>query len=298
MSKAPVRTALGERNLLFRATDLARGDFSLELRPSDADWIYSGLRIARLAPGQSVRVPTDDVETGVLSISGSAEVVVDGQHIELQGRASPFSGPSDFVYVPVGAKAHVRSDDGAELALMNALADRRLPVAYIAAEHVMVTSRGAGNCARLVRSFCVPELLDAQRLLAVEIVTPGGNWSSYPPHKHDEESAHEVPLEEIYYFRTAGPPAFALHTVYRRHPAGALDASVSMVEDGDLVVVPDSYHGPTVAGPGYDLYYLNVLAGPSRRALAVCDDPSHAWIRDRWSGEAAVQEPAAEGGTS
>ena len=281
---------LDESKLLFRAGELRSGRYAVDLSPSQAGWKYSGLRVLRLDAGDSARVPTEAVETGLLPLSGHATAEVDGTRYAVAGRRSPFSGPADFLYVPLGAELTVTSETGGEFALVTAAATRRLEPVHVRAGDVPVVSRGKGECARVVRNFCTPDTVEAERLLAVEVITPGGNWSSYPPHKHDEDNKHELPLEEIYYFRTSAPEAFALHSVYRRDERGGLDANTAMVEDGDLVVVPDSYHGPTVAGPGYDLYYLNVLAGPSQRALVVCDDPSHAWIRDRWS-------PAADAGS-
>ena len=142
--------------------------------------------------------------------------------------------------------------------------------------------RGAGQASRQVNNFCSPEAFDCDKLIAVEVLTPGGNWSSYPPHKHDETRDDEAELEEIYYFETRGPrlPAGV------RHPGRPIDV-LAEVGTGDVVLIPHGWHGPSIAAPGYDLYYLNVMAGPAaERAWLFCDDPAHAWVRGTWAGQA------------
>ena len=120
---------------------------------------------------------------------------------------------------------------------------------------------------------------DADKLIAVEVITPQGNWSSYPPHKHDEHSADEVILEEIYYFRIDGPDGVGFFNMY------TTDGEIQLTEivrDGDLVLVPRGYHGPAAAAPEHHMYYLNVMAGPDEeRVWRFCDDPAHAWLRTR-----------------
>ena len=138
-----------------------------------------------------------------------------------------------------------------------------------------------------MRNFARPDRFEADRLIAVEVLTPGGNWGSYPPHKHDEIRADETELEEIYhYVVTDGPagPGLAYQHVYGT-PERPIDL-LTTVRTGDTVLVPHGWHGPAMAAPGYDLYYLNVMAGPGERAWRACDDPSHAWVRDAWAGQA------------
>jgi 5-deoxy-glucuronate isomerase len=133
---------------------------------------------------------------------------------------------------------------------------------------------------RQVNNFCSPEAFAADRLIAVEVITPSGNWSSYPPHKHDEGvPGIETALEEIYYFEVAGG-GFA----YQRAYGPGVDI-LEEVRSGDTVLLPSGYHGPSMAAPGYHLYYLNVMAGPGERAWRFTDDPAHAWIRDTWAGQ-------------
>jgi 5-deoxy-glucuronate isomerase len=152
--------------------------------------------------------------------------------------------------------------------------------------------RGAGPASRQVNNFAAPGVFDgADRLMCVELLTPDGNWSSYPPHKHDGTGGCLVRNEEIYYFRVGrtgrteyDPDGFALHRTYTDD--GAIDETV-VVRDGDVFLIPRGFHGPCIAAPGYPLYYLNVLAGPGdERSMAFCDDPSHHWVRDSWEGMA------------
>jgi 5-deoxy-glucuronate isomerase len=173
---------------------------------------------------------------------------------------------------------------GGEFALPSARARRKLRPAYGPAERVAIETRGAGSATRQVTNFCSPAAFPADRLMAVEVLTPAGNWSSYPPHKHDEARAGEAVLEEIYYFRIARPEGFAFHRTYTAD--GALDEN-ACVHDGDAFLVPRGYHGPCVAAPDHPLYYLNVLAGPgTERTMAFYDDPRHAWVREGWRAQA------------
>jgi 5-deoxy-glucuronate isomerase len=169
----------------------------------------------------------------------------------------------------------VRSDRGCELALPNAPATRALDPAYVPANAVAVEVRGGGPATRQINNFLAADAFEAERLIAVEVLTPDGNWSSFPPHKHDEHTEDEVPLEEIYYFRIRGDHGFGLHRTYTTD--GAIDETVT-VRDGDVFLIPRGFHGPCVAAPGHTMYYLNVMAGPAERAWRVCMDPAHEWL--------------------
>jgi 5-deoxy-glucuronate isomerase len=229
----------------------------------------------------------------VLPLAGSCVVECEGRRFALKGRTSIFHRVTDFAYVPIDAEVRIASPGGGEFALLSAEASRRLDPAYGPAEDVPVEVRGAGRATRQITNFLEPSAFPADRLMAVEVLTPAGNWSSYPPHKHDEENpaCGELPLEEIYYFRVrdprtgrAGGRGFAFHRTYDLRRGFDVSAAVA---DGDVFVVPSGYHGPSVAGPDHDLYYLNVLAGPSEeRRMAFCDDPAHAWVRASWEGVA------------
>jgi 5-deoxy-glucuronate isomerase len=257
--------------------------FELVITPEAAGWSFSGLRILELAPGATVSFETGDAEMIVLPLAGGVQVRCDGESFDLAGRASVFSGLSDFAYVPRDATVELTSASGGRFALPAARATRRLTARYVPASDVSVELRGAGQASRQVNNFCSPEQFAADRLIAVEVLTPGGNWSSYPPHKHDQDTADESALEEIYYFEVAhdGP---AYQRVYGSGPGRDIDVC-TQVGTGDVVLIPFGYHGPSMAAPGYDLYYLNVMGGAGERVWRFCDDPAHAWIRDTWTDQ-------------
>lgn len=255
----------------------ARNGWSVEITPEAAGWRFSGLRVLELAPSRAMSFATGAEEMLVLPLAGSAVVDCDGEQFVLKGRRSVFDRVSDFCYLPIGAEVTIFCEPGGRFALPSARATRRLPARYGPAEEVPVEIRGAGPATRQVNNLCAPAAFECDRLVAVELLTPGGNWSSYPPHKHDTASATEAVLEEVYYFETRG---LAYQRVY-----GNTDVLVE-VGSGDVVLVPSGYHGPSMAAPGYDLYYLNVLAGPGpERSMAFCDDPTHAWVRQSWTGQ-------------
>ena len=268
------------------AGTLAEGDWSVVLTPESAGWRFCGLRAAGLAPGATLAFDTGPDEVAVLPLEGGFDVAVDGARHRLVGRRDVWSGPSDFLYAPPGSAVEVASPDGGRFAVATARAERRYPVRYVSASDVAVELRGAGACSREVRNFARPDSFDADRLIAVEVLTPGGNWGSYPPHKHDELRDGETELEEIYHYVVGdGPtgPGLAYQHIYGT-PDRPIDL-LTTVATGDVVLVPHGWHGPAMAAPGYDLYYLNVMAGPGERAWRACDDPSHVWVRQAWAGQ-------------
>ena len=257
------------------------GPYALEITPGSAGWGYSGLRVLELAPGGAHTLATGDDEVIVLPLSGGCTVAVDGEAFVLDGRDDVFSALTDFLYAPRDARVEVASDGGGRFALTSSRADRRLEARHMPADQIAVELRGAGRASRQVNNFCGPDVTIADRLIAVEVLTPAGNWSSYPPHKHDEEvPGVETALEEIYYFEVARG-GFAFQRAY----GPGIDI-FREVRSGDTVLLPSGYHGPSMAAPGYDLYYLNVMAGAGGRAWLFTDDPAHAWIRDTWAGQA------------
>ena len=277
----------------------------VSLTPEDAGWEWTGLRVVQLAPGRPVRLDTGPSEVFVLPLRGSLGVEV--SHVEragsteskfdLDGRPSVFSAVTDFVYVGRDSTVVLLSDDVAEVALPAARCSTRLEARYGAASDVPVETRGAGSASRQVNNFGVPGVWEhAEKLVCCELITPPGNWSSYPPHKHDASAPCEVVNEEIYYDRIAGPDqvtpsrtGLGYHRTYTgpEHEAAGLapiDETLE-VRDHDVVLVPHGYHGPCMAAYGYPMYYLNAMAGPAdERAMAFCDDPTHSWVRASWSG--------------
>jgi 5-deoxy-glucuronate isomerase len=280
----------------------------VEITPDDAGWDWTGLRVLRLAPGERATVRMGPSEAFVLPLAGSLAVTVTdeaGEELaayELRGRDSVFTRVTDFCYAGRDSVVELTATDGtsgAEVALPSSRCDRVLPPAYGPAEDVPVEVRGAGPATRQVTNFGVPGVWDhADKLVCCELLTPDGNWSSYPPHKHDRSEPCPVVNEEIYYYRIAGRDeitpsreGFGYHKTYTgpEHELAGLDPLdlTAEVRDHDVVLVPHGYHGPCVAAPGYAMYYLNVMAGPGAdRALAFCDDPAHGWVRDTWAGMA------------
>ncbi|MEN3357043.1 MAG: 5-deoxy-glucuronate isomerase [Mycobacteriales bacterium] len=283
------------------------GGTVVDLTPDDAGWDWTGIRVLRLPAGAARTLRTGDSEMFVLPLSGgplSVEVAdEDGRPLgsfALRGRASVFLSVTDFCYVGRSSLVTLTSARGAEVALPSARCGAVLPPAYGAAADVPVEVRGAGNATRQVTNFGVPGVWEhAEKLICCELITPPGNWSSYPPHKHDPSEPCPVVNEEIYYYRIAGPDqttpsrvGFGYHRTYTgpEHDRAGLPPLDELVEvrDHDVVLVPYGYHGPCIAAPGYPMYYLNVMAGPGgERTLAFCDDPAHAWVRDSWAGMVA-----------
>jgi 5-deoxy-glucuronate isomerase len=263
------------------------GPYPVAITPERAGWGHAGLRILELRAGEEHSFECGADEVVVLPLSGSCRVDCDGQRFELAGRDNVLTALSDFAYAPLGSSVTVFSERGGRFALPSARSRRRLAPRYMAASEVEVELRGAGSCSRQVNNFCTPGVFEADRMIACELLTPAGNWSSYPPHKHDEEGPGETALEEIYYFEVgAGPsgPGLAYQRVY-----GTADRPLDVlaeVRSGDVVLVPHGWHGPSMAAPGYDLYYLNVMAGPGEeRAWLISDDPTHGWVRESWRGQ-------------
>jgi 5-deoxy-glucuronate isomerase len=288
-SSSPPASAPASASVLHRpAGSTAADGWSLLITPESAGWGFTGLRVAELGAGGSIDLATVDDEAVILPLAGTFRVVCDGESADLAGRRDPFAGPTDFAYVPRDARVAISSAHGGRVAVGTARtsgADGRLAFRHVRADAVPVERRGAGPASRLVRNFATPASLGAERLIAVEVITPGGNWSSWPPHKHDEPRPGESVLEEIYYYEVAaapdGRPGMGYQRVYGT-PGRPIDLLVE-VRDGDVVLIPHGWHGPSMAAPGYDLYYLNVMAGPGdERAWRISDDPDHGWVRESW----------------
>ena len=189
------------RNDTYRRAARPVGRTPSDVDPERAGWGYSGLRVLELAPGGTHPLATGDSEWIVLPLSGGCTVHTQGEFFELLGRESVFGGVTDFAYLPRDAHAQIASGAGGRFALAGAKCERRLPARYGPAPEVPVELRGAGRCSRQVNNFAAADTFACDRLIAVEVLTPGGNWSSYPPHKHDEHlPGAEAELEEIYYF--------------------------------------------------------------------------------------------------
>ena len=264
---------------------LAHGHGRMSITPEDAGWAYSGLHVV----DRDCTLDLGSSEAVVLPLSARDIVVlVDGEPYPLHGREGVFAAVSDWLYVPRGKVISLADVDG-EVAVLTARARADHPVHYTPAEDVAVELRGGGRASRQVTNIATPDsFAGADRICVCEVITPGGNWSSWPPHRHDGIGDCPTTNEEIYYFRIGtedsphgdprGEGLFHVYTVDE-----SVDETV-VIRDGDTYLVPHGYHGPTAAAPDYPMYFLNVLAGPAdERTMAFCDDPNHHWIRATWT---------------
>ena len=274
-------------DLLIHAGETAHDGYVLDITPERAGWRFSGLKIVELDAGGSQKLSTGDDEVLVLPLRGGCSVLAEGSSYELAGRSDVFTAITDYLYLPRETTATLTSAGGGRFAIPTARATRRLEISYRPASDVQVDLRGAGSCSRQVNNYALGNDLDTDHLLVCEVLTPGGNWSSYPPHKHDVHSDVERELEEIYYFDVrSGPdgPGFAFHRTY-----GTAERPIELSDEvraGDVVLTPHGFHGPSMAAPGYDLYYLNVMAGPAADGTwLMTDDPVHHWIRGTWDSQ-------------
>jgi 5-deoxy-glucuronate isomerase len=250
----------------------------LEVTPKSAGWEHVGFAVHQLQDGQSASGGEAGREVCLVILSGTADVVAgQASYPAIGGRADVFEDrPPAAVYAPAGAAWQVTARGPVELAVCAAPGTGAGEPRLIDPARMSREVRGQGTNTRYVRNI-LPETEAAESLLVVEVITPGGHWSSYPPHKHDTATpAEETRLEETYYHRLNPPQGFAIQRVYTDDRS--LDETIT-VEDGDVVMVPRGYH-PVGAPHGYDLYYLNVMAGPKRQWI-FRNDPAHDWIAKR-----------------
>ena len=235
------------------------------------------LFVRRLQAGDVFRARTDHEEAAFVLLGGICQVDWGRGPTGIGKRKSVFDGLPYALYLPAGNEAVFTAETICEIAECRAPSEALLQPRLITPSDVVSGLRGGGNASRQIVDIITPTF-PADKLMVIEVYTPGGNWSSYPPHKHDVHNPPaEVDLDEIYYYRLRQADGFAMQHLYSgKHGA---DQTLK-VKDGDTVLVHSGYH-PVVAGPGYDVYYLNFLAG-SARALAVTEDPQHVWIRSTW----------------
>jgi 5-deoxy-glucuronate isomerase len=232
-----------------------------QVTPETAGWQYLGFEVFDLEERQTLTRQLADREQCFVLLSGRARVHVNEEDLGVLGaRSGPFAGKPFALYAPPRAAVRIAAESAVELAVGSAPAEGRFPARLIRPDDVRREVRGIGTNTRYVFDI-LPETVPAERLLVVEVITPGGHWSSYPPHKHDSAVHGESQLEETYYHRLSRPGGFAFQRVYTDDRT--LDESMA-VEDRDLVLVPRGHH-PVSAAHGFDLYYLNVMAGPVRR---------------------------------
>lgn len=275
---------------VIKAGETADGAFDTVVTAERAGWEFCSLKIASLAEGESVEVATGENELLVLPLSGAATVSVDGTDHDLAGRESVFADITDYIFIPRGKNFTITATKAGRFALPATKASKDLQVRYCPRSDVKAGIRGSGIMTRQVNNYALGNDVETSHLLVCEVLTPGGNWSSYPPHKHDVHTDEERVLEEIYYFeiRDGGPAnateGFGLQRVYDS-PGKDIDVTAE-VRGGDTVLVPWGYHGPSVAAPGHDMYYLNVMGGPAEDSVwLMTDDPCHTWQRQAWEGD-------------
>lgn len=232
------------------------------ITPENAGWTYVGFELHALADGQTLRHETGEREVCIVLVTGKADVTAGVSDFGvLGGRKDVFEGSPTSVYVPAHSHYHVTAKGPCEVAICSAPAKGGLPARVILPAEVGQETRGQGTNVRYVRNILPDTSPHAESLLVVEVITPGGHWSSYPPHKHDtDDFPNETYLEETYYHRLKRGSGFAVQRVYTDD--GSLDETMA-VGHGDVVLVPKGYH-PVGAPHGFDLYYLNVMAGPKR----------------------------------
>ena len=251
----------------------------ISVNPPRAGWRYISFEVHALRPGDSLSAETGDDETALVILGGQCDVEsTAGTWKGVGRRRHVFDGLPCALYLPRRTAYAVRATTPLEVAVCSARAERDFPARLIQPRDVGIEIRGGKNVTRQIYHVLKPEF-PAHRLLIVEVYTPSGNWSSYPPHKHDQSNPpHEVKLEEIYYYKMSHPDGFAIQRLYTAD--GRVDEALT-VRHNDLVLVREGYH-PVVAGPGYHCYYLNVLAGDVR-SMQAADDPTYAWVRETWA---------------
>jgi len=269
------------------------GQLGVEVTPQSAGWQYLTFETRRAAAGETLSGSTEGVELCLVLLAGDATFEWAGETRRVQGRKDVFAGLPHALYLPPGHAWSLRADTAVEVGLATAPAEGRLPPRFIAPADVTVEIRGGHNVTRQISHIVDPG--QAEKLLCVEVYTPSGNWSSYPPHKHDVQAPpDEVDLEEVYHYRFQPSDGWALQRLYTDDRS--LDAVVRP-EDGDTVLVRQGYH-PVVTAPGYDCYYLNFLAGVTPSWVAR-DEPQLAWVRGNWEGgEGRLRLPLTAGKTA
>ena len=246
----------------------------VKVTPESAGWDYVGFEVFRLEEGKTVERQSGEEEACLVLLSGLCNVSTEGEGWRnIGGRESVFDGAPCSLYLPPGTAYRVEAVTGLELAITSSPAEQGAAAQLILAEDIKIEVRGLGNMEREIRPILMEDR-PAERLLVVEVVTPNGHWSSYPPHKHDQDDRpRETYLEETYYHRIRPEGGFAVQRVYTEDRS--LDETLAF-HDGDVVLVPRGYHAVSTP-PGYDLYYLNVMAGPVRE-WKIKNDPDHEWL--------------------
>jgi 5-deoxy-glucuronate isomerase len=278
-------------NLIVHPGGAADPDVIVEVTPELAGWDYIHFQVRRLQAGQHWGYSTGEHELALVTLNGTVAVESNHGHWPRVGeRKDVFSGPPAALYLPRRTTLTVTAASACEFAVAWAATDRDDEPKLIRPGDIAVEIRGGDTATRQINSI-IPPGFPCRRLVLVEVYTPGGSWSSYPPHKHDIHKVDaagtilEADLEEIYYYKINRPEGYAFQRIYTDpesplHRAGYPIDSVLLARNNDAVIVPEGYH-PVASPPGYTSYYLNVLAG-SAQSLANSDDPQYAWVKDSY----------------
>jgi 5-deoxy-glucuronate isomerase len=263
----------------------------VEVTPEVAGWNYIHFLVRRLGSQRSWSFATDEHELAIIPLSGSIGVESDrGQWSHIGERDSVFNGLPYALYLPRHTSLTVTAETNCEIAVAQAPTDQDHEPRLVTPSDIEIEIRGGDNATRQINNI-IPPGFPCHRLVVVEVYTPGGNWSSYPPHKHDIHKTDqagkvlEADLEEVYFYKLDRPEGFAFQRIYTApesplHRAGFPIDAVLLARNNDAVLVPEGYH-PVTSPPGYTTYYLNVLAG-SAQSLANSEDPHYIWVKESY----------------
>ena len=270
---------MSESSFLFHSNELAPGQSGelLHLSREQARWEWMSFFVRRLQPGEEFKARTEQEEAALVLLGGTCTISWERNTKRIGRRKNVFDGLPYTLYLPPGNEVAFTAETVCEIAECRVPSEAKLAPRLITPADVVSSLRGGGNASRQIVDVISPAF-PADKLMVIEVYTPGGNWSSFPPHKHDVHNPpSETDLDEIYYFRFQKKESFAFQHLYGNDEVGS---RMLKTRDGDTVLVRSGYH-TVVAGPGYDTYYLNFLAG-SARSLAATEDPQHTWIRSTW----------------
>jgi 5-deoxy-glucuronate isomerase len=271
---------MSSRPFIIHSRHLAEGQSGelLCFTREGVQWEWMSMSARRLNPGEAYEAATQGEEAAFVILGGRCVANWGNGEQAIGGRKNVFEGLPYTVYLPTGHSVKFKAEEVCEIAECRVPSEAKLEPRLVTPKDVYSSLRGGENASRQIVDIIRPDF-PADKLAVFEVYTPGGNWSSFPPHKHDVHNPPtEVDLDEIYYYRMERPgEGFALQRLYS--PDKSQDFTVR-TEDGDAVLVRSGYH-PVVAGPGYNIYYLNFLAGTSR-TLSVTEDPNHVWVKSTW----------------
>lgn len=261
--------------------------FLNKITAQEADWEYLSMEVRRFSAGQTWNHDTSSNEAALVILGGQCRIKsVHGTWDKVGRRGDVFGGMPYAAYFSRHTRFEVTAlSDTLEIAHGWVTTDEDHPARLITPDDSAIEIRGGHNATRQINSI-IPPGFDCHRLVVVEVFTPGGNWSGYPPHKHDAHRVDEhgeileADLEEIYFYKMERPAGFAIQRVY--NDSRSIDATM-VAQNNDIVLVPEGYH-PVSAAYGYNCYYLNFLAG-SAQSLANADDPAHAWAKETWTSQ-------------